>query len=197
MAEEVDEIRIAGTFSVFAAPEGTVVADEVPADRDAYDLDNGLDAAFIEVGFTSPDGSKFTDSKTVVKIPVHQRFRAPRTIVTERSTMADFVMRQFNADNVPLAFGGGAVTEPTAGTYKYTPPAVEDLDYRVYVLDTIDGDIIYRYVIKRGMVSSNTETQMSRTAASDLPITIEADEPTEGQAWYLLSNDPAMAPTGS
>ena len=196
MAEEnVEEIRVAGTLKVYSAPDDTDLPDplEFP-DAATYDADNGLDAAYELVGFTSPDGSQFSDSKTTTKIMVHQRFRGARTIVTEVASSAQFVMRQWNGASVTLGFGGGEVTSPTADVYVYTPPAPEDLQHRIIAMDSIAGDIIQRFIIKRGMVTGDTTVAFARTEASDLPVTIEADETSStSTAWVLHTNDPAFA----
>lgn len=200
MAEEnVEEIRVAGTLAVYSAPEDTALPDpaEFP-DAATYESDNGLAAAYELLGFTSPEGSQFSDSKTTTGIMVHQRFRKARTIVTEVATSAQFVMRQWNPATVTLGFGGGEITEPASGVYVYTPPDPEDLQHRVIVMDSIDGDIIQRFIIKRGMVSGDTTVAFARTEASDLPVTIEADETSStSTAWVLHTNDPAFAPSGS
>lgn len=200
MAEEsVDEIRVAGTLKVYSAPEDADLPDPADfPDASTYDADNGLSADYELVGFTSPDGSQFSDSKTTAGIMVHQRFRKARTIVTEVASSAQFVMRQWNPTSVTLGFGGGTITEPSAGVYVYEPPAPEDLQHRIIVMDSIDGDIIQRFIIKRGMVSGDTTVNFARTDASDIPITIEADETSStSTAWVMHTNDPAMAPTGS
>lgn len=195
MAEEnVDQIRVAGTLHVYAAPDGTTLPAlaDLPASAAAYAIDTGLDAAFVALGFTSPDGSQFSDSKTSSKIMVHQRFRGVRTVVTEVNSTAQFVLRQYDPDTVALGFGGGEFTYIDGAT-QYDPPDPSVVDRRVIVLDAIDGDIIDRYVIKRGMVSGDVTAAFARTEASDIPITIEADESTDGQAWYFQTNDAAFA----
>ena len=191
--ENVEQIRVAGTLHVYAAPEDTdlpLLAD-LPADAEAYASDNGLDPAYVRLGFTSPDGSQFSDSKTVNKIKVHQRFRGVRTVVTEVATTAKFVLRQYDPDSVKLGFGGGDFTY-SGGNTQYDPPDPSVVDRRVIVLDAIDGDIIDRYVIKRGMVSGDVTAAFARTEASDIPLTIEADEASDGQAWLWQTNDPAF-----
>lgn len=199
MAEEnVDEIRVAGTLKVYSAPDTADLPDpaEFP-DASTYDDDNGLSEDYELVGFTSPEGSQFSDSKTTEKIFVHQRFRAARTIVTEVGTSAQFTMRQWNRTSVLLGFGGGTI-EVVSGIFVYTPPDPETLQHRIIVIDSIDGDIIHRYIIKRGMVSGETTVAFARTEASDLPVTIEADESSStSTAWVLHTNDPAFGEEAS
>lgn len=194
MAEQnVEQVRVATTLRVQVAPEGTTLPTTVPADAAAYASDPELDAAFVEVGFTSPDGSQFTDSKTTTGIPVHQRFRPVRTIVTEVASTVAFVMRQYDKDSFKLGFGGGEFTDVGDGVTRYDPPDPSVIDRRVVVLDAFDGDIIDRYVIKRGVISGDVTAGFTRSAASDIPVTLAADEATDGQAWYFLTNDPEFA----
>ena len=87
--ENVDEIRVAGTLKVYSADEDAGPPDPTDfPDVATYDDNNGLPAGYELLGFTSPDGSQFTDSKTTEKIMVHQRFRGVRTIVTASASHA-------------------------------------------------------------------------------------------------------------
>lgn len=187
MSKNVDEIVVGANGSLWAAPVGTTA----PADQDA-----APGAGWVDLGYASEDGVTVTDSKTLEKIPVWQLFYAARQIVTERDLALGFVLRQWNADTVKLAFGGGEVTEPVpaSGNYKFTPPDPEAIDERSLLIDWQDGTKHYRLVIVRGMVTDNVETNLVRTAAADLPITFGLLGDDAGEPWYLLTNDPAFAP---
>jgi hypothetical protein len=107
------------------------------------------------------------------------------------------VMRQWNEETMKLAFGGGSVAH-TAGPpayHVYTPPPPEEIDYRAMVVEFQDGAEEYRIVVPRGMVSSEVEAQLARTAPADLPVTFDftpEGRPTPGslptQPWYFVSN---------
>jgi hypothetical protein len=185
MAQDATEVVVGQNGDVFVAPVGTTL----PAD-----VDDPLNAAFSEaLGFTSEDGVTATDGKTTENIGAWQSFYPLRVLVTEREFTAAFVLRQWNRDTVSLAFGGGTFT--ATGQYvKYTPPSPEELDERVLVVDWQDGDELYRLVVPRCIVSENVETQITRTAAADLPITMSVLAPAEGDdPWFIYTSDPRFS----
>ena len=187
MTKNVDEIVVGANGSLWVAPVGTAA----PADETA-----APGVGWVDLGYASEDGVTVTDSKTLESIPVWQLFYPARRIVTERDLALSFVLRQWNGENVKLAFGGGEVTEPVpaSGSYKYTPPDPEAIDERALMIDWADGTKHYRLVLTRGMVTENVETNLVRTAAADLPITFGLIGDDTGEPWYLLTDDPAFAP---
>ncbi len=113
--------------------------------------------------------------------------------------MAAYSLEQWNGDNVVHAYGGGEITEPDPGVFRYDWPAETDaLDEVSEVIDWQDGDKHYRLVIPRGNVADNVETDLMRTELSVLPITFKALAPADGSGIaYLLTDDPAFEPAGS
>lgn len=183
--KDVDEIVVGANGTVWTAP----VATAAPADESAAPGEGWTD-----LGYTSEDGVTFTDSKTLEPIPVWQLFNPARRIVTERDTNLSWVLRQWNRETVPFAFGGGEVSEIETGHYKFAPPEPDDVDERSLMIDWKDGTKKYRLVVVRGIVSEAVETNLVRTAAADLPIGFAVNGVETGDAWYLLTNDPAFAP---
>lgn len=171
MAQDATEVVVGANGQIYVAPTGTSTP---------IDVDDPLDPAFSEaLGFTSEDGATFTVGKTTVDIPAWQSFYALRTIVTEADVRVAFVLRQWNQDTVQLAFGGGTFTA-TGSFTKYTPPSPEFLDERVLVLDWQDGEDEFRLVVPRCLSVDPVETQLTRTAAADLPISMKILAPAEG-----------------
>lgn len=183
MAADVDQIVVGANGKLWTAPVGTAA----PADEDA-----APGAGWVELGFASEDGATLTDSRTLEPIPVWQLFYPARRIVTERDFSVAFVLRQWSADTVSLAFGGGTITEPSPGHFKYAPPSPEDIDERALMVDWQDGAKHYRLVLPRGVVTENVETNLVRTGAADLPITFGIIGSETGDPWYLLTDDPAF-----
>lgn len=181
--KNVDEIVVGANGSIWTAPIGTAA----PADETA-----APGAGWVDLGYATEDGVTVTDAKTLEAIPVWQLFYAARRIVTERDLTLGFGLRQWGHEKVKLAFGGGEVTEPAPGHFKYTPPSPEELDERSFMIDWIDGTKKYRLVVARGIVSENVETNITRGAAADLPITVSLIGDDAGDPWYLLTNDPAF-----
>lgn len=187
MAANSEEITVALSGNVFVAPYTDALA--LPDDMSA------LDGAFVDLGYTSEDGVTFSASPTVEEIRAWQKATPVRRIVTARDASAAFVLEQTNLDTFALAFGGGDWTEPTAGVYRYDPPADEDaLAEYATVIDFADGDRNSRIVIMRATINEAVETQLVRNNAAMLPVTLAALTPdAEDAAWYFLSDDPAYA----
>lgn len=187
MAKDANQIVVGSNGSISVAPKGTATPDTLGA----------LAGTYVDLGLVSEDGATFSDTKTLENIGAWQAFGPVRRVVTEKDTTLAFVLRQWNTDTVKLAFGGGEVTEPDPvgepGTFRYDPPAPQDLDERVCVLDWEDEGNKYRLVLANGIVTEGVETQLTKGAASDLPITIGANHEESG-TWYLLTDDPAFDP---
>lgn len=188
MALDADEVVIAGNGAVYVAPADT----PLPAD-----IETALNAAFIEVGYLSEDGVTFRDAKTTGEVSAWQALYAIRRYVESKEGGLEMVLRQWNEENMKLAFGGGTMTHVTGppAYHKYHPPAPEDIDYRAMVVEFQDGAEEYRIVVPRGMVTSEIEAQLARTTPADLPITFDftpEGRPTPGsdatQPWYFVSN---------
>jgi hypothetical protein len=187
MAQNAEEITVALSGNVFVAPYTDALA--LPEDLAA------LASPWSNLGYTSEDGVTFTASPTVEEIRAWQKATPVRRIVTARDASAAFTLEQTNLDTFALAFGGGDWTEPTAGVYRYDPPADEDAlgEYAV-VVDFADGDRNSRIVIMRATVNEAVETQLVRNNAAMLPVTLAALTPdTEDRSWYFLSDDDAYA----
>lgn len=184
MALDSAEIIVGGTGQLYAAPEGTPLPVSL----------NGPLAGFVDLGYTTEDGAKFTDGKTTNDIRPWQSFYPVRAHVTERSAMLEFTLLQWNEDTIPLAFGGGGFTEPVTGEYRYNPPEPEVLAVNALVLDVTDGTRNFRIGIARGFVTSNTESTFAKTGPALLPITFTVLANDDGKPWTIDSDDPTWAP---
>lgn len=188
MGNDADQITVGGNGRVKVAPVGTAAPASISV---------AASATWVDLGYLDPDGVTFTDGKTVEPIDVWQSFYPARRIVTEKVANASFNLRQWNADTVPFAFGGGSVTEDAPGEYRYTPPAPGTIDERAMLIEWEDGSKKYRLILPRGMVEEDVETQLTKANAADLPITFGILG-TEGvDPWYTQTDDPAFAPAGS
>lgn len=152
---------------------------------------------FLHTGLISEEGATFVDGKTLEPIPVWQLFYPARHVVTEKEANVNFAMREWNRVTVPLAYGGGDITEPTPGIYRFAPPAPGTIDNRQMIIKWVDGDKDYMLIVPKGMVSEDVETNLIKSAASDLPITFGVVGQESVDPWYILTNDPAWAPAGS
>lgn len=186
MAKSTSQITVGANGTVYVAPVATVAP---------VDIATAWGASWVDLGYTSETGVTFTDTRTTEKIMVWQLFRAGRYIVTDADTTCSFVLRQWNKDTVKLAFGGGTITT-TAGPpahYLYTPPDPSVIDERAVGIEWIDGTKTYRLVLPRVMVTEGVETNITRSAAADLPITVGIMGVDGASAYTLRTNDPAFA----
>jgi len=184
-----EEILIAGTGTLYTAPEGTTLP--------SY-LSDALAADFVEAGYLSDDGAKFTDAKTTNKVKPWQSFYPVRVHVTERMATVEFTLLQWNEANLIRAFGGGGIIEPTSGEYRYVPPAPEEVAILALVLDITDGTRNFRLTAGRSFVTSNTESTFAKSGPALLPLTFEILAPAAGdEPWTMDSDDPQWAPAAS
>lgn len=188
MSFSSDEVVVGASGRIYVAPVGTTLPTSPTS---------SLDAAFTDLGYTSEEGVTLSFTKNSEDVNVWQSAFPVRRLGVGFEASAAFTLRQWNADTVALAFGGGTVTEDDPGVYVYTPPSVEDVDERCAVIEWQDGTRTYRWVIARCTVSEGVETQLVRTGAADLPITLAVLGDDAGEPWYLVTDDPALAPEGS
>lgn len=189
---DASEVVVGANGRVLVAPAGTALPTNMAAPN----------AAFIEVGYVSEDGVTFTDGQDREDIGAWQSFYPIRKVVTGKNSGVEFVMRQWNEHTVKLAFGGGTISR-TGGVSTYTPPEPGDLDERAMIVEWEDGDDTYRLVFPRGEVTGEVSSNVTRTAAADLPISFESTPagvpsgPSDlaNQPWYLLTDADQFAIT--
>jgi hypothetical protein len=156
--------------------------------------DDALGAAWTHLGLVSENGATISDSKNIEDIGAWQSFYPVRRIVASREFTIAFVLRQWNEQTVPFAFGGGAITGTT--DFTYTPPAPEDIDERALSVSWQDGDRDFRLYVPKGMVTENVETNLTRTSAADLPITFSVTPEAGDDPYLIFTTDPTFL-TGS
>jgi hypothetical protein len=182
---DADQIVVAANGTVYVAPVGTTQ----PTDPTSAPA-----AAWVDLGYITEDGATFTDSKEIEDILAWQSFYPVRKIVTGKEASASFALRQWNENSIPLAFGGGSVTNPSTGVWRYVPPNPEDLDERALMIDWQDGDKNYRLIIPKGLVTEAVETQLVRTGSAELPITFAAvPASTDDDPFVLITDDLAFS----
>lgn len=184
------ETIIAGTGQAYAAAVGTAL----PTSESS-----SLNAAFHGLGYHTEDGVSVNFEPDIVE---HQAWQSKHPIRVEKNAEAftvSFVLLQWNEDTVPLAFGGGAITEPTSGHFKYTPPSESDaIAEKSFVIDVQDGSRIGRFVLPRAVVTESVEATFNRSEMAGLPISLKALQPSDlSSPWLFYSNDSAAFTTGS
>lgn len=179
-----DEIVVGANGSIYVAPVGSTI----PAS-----IGTALGAAWTELGYATEDGVTWIDGKTLEPINAWQSFYALRRIVTEKEGSIAFQLLQWNGDNVRLAYGGGTVTQPVPGDYRYVPPDPADIDERAMAVEWQDGTKNYRLTFPKGMVTENVETNIVRTGGAILPITFSLLGEAGVEPFILDTDDPAFA----
>lgn len=184
MAEDVTDIVVMPEGQLYVAPLGTTM----PTDESG-----ALDAAFQELGLVTEDGVAFRSGLTVERVRAWQRFEPVKTIPQSRDTQMQFALMQFNEITFPVAFGGGSVTEPTPGHFKYDVPDPEaGVAEYILVMDGQAGDNDYRFLLRRVTLADQVETAFSRNAPALLPLTFDVLGPESGASWTFFTNDPAF-----
>lgn len=186
---DATELVVASSGSIHVAPVGTAL----PTSESA-----ALNAAFVDLGYATEDGVSLSVSPDIAEFMAWQSRQAVRRELTTQEITLSFSLEQWNANSIVLAFGGGEVTTPTAGHYRYDFPAEGDaLDERTLVVDWEDGDRNFRIVVARGNVTDAVDTTVTRGQLAVLPIAFKALQPDDGSATaYILSDDHAFG-TGS
>lgn len=183
-APSSDQVLVGASGTVYVAAYNLITAPT------AYD--SALDADLVQLGYLTEDGVSIKDSKDVTEIKAWQTPYPVRRLITGRTFEVSFSLEQWNWQSLPFALGGGILTEPTAGKYKYTPPDADDLDERGMVIDWADGTKLYRLFIPRGIVTEQVETNIKRTDAAVFPITFAAIFDGTNPTYTLFTNDPAF-----
>lgn len=176
-------IGASGTVYV-GTPGATITA---PTDEVA-----SVDSDLVTVGFISVDGITFRDSKEVGNLQAWQTPYDVRRFVTGRSFEAEFSMEQWNWHTLPFAFGGGTVSIPTAGHYKYVPPDADDLDPRAVVIDWVDGTRKYRLWVPNGLVTAPVEVNVKRDEGAMFPVTFGAIFDGTNPPFSIFTDDAAF-----
>jgi hypothetical protein len=186
MPVDADEVVVAADASVHVGDVGTA---------GPTDIATALNAAFVDLGYTSEDGIEMTPGMDIGEVRAHQAMYPVRRMVTGRSLELGLTLLQWNQASIELAFGGGTWTT-TAGPpafYTYTPPAPEDMDYRALVLEWEDGTKAYRLHVPKVLVTETSSITLARTDASGLPLTFSVIATDGTDPFTLITSDPAFA----
>lgn len=179
-----NEIRIASNGQVYVAPVGTALPTTPTA---------ALNSAFVGLGYLTEDGAKLAVAPEVQDIKSWQSRQSTRRELINQEVTASFTLQQFNESTIPLAFGGGDVTSPSTGIYRYELPTSGALDERAMIIDAIDGSVHQRWILPRGNVTDAVEISMVRNAEQQLPISFKGLQPADGSTSLIYLTDDAAA----
>lgn len=184
--QDTTEVRAGISGSFLSAPVGS----DAPEDTSS-----SWDADWTDHGILSEDGPGVQPSMDKADFKGWQKTFPVRTTVTDRGMEYTVTLIQKNGQNLKLAFGGGEITDLGGGDYLYEPPQAQEIDYRMFGLEVLDGDIIDRYICERGIVSNIAAIPFKKDepVKFDLTISVSSAPGQEDLPWHLISNDPAMA----
>lgn len=192
MALDANEVRIAITGEVHAAPVGTAAPTSATSQ---------LDPAFKGLGYNNDEGVVESVEESSEVIRAWQNNVPVRTIITESDPRLAFTMIQTNKNTLELFHKGSTVVSDGAGGHVlYVLPPKSDP--RAFVFDVIDGDEHVRIYIPQGEVIERGEVEYVGGAPVGYNVTIAvtpteitADfgegEETRTVAYMKFSNSPA------
>lgn len=187
MSLDATELVVAGSGAIYRAPAGTTMPS---------DIDNAPDpgAGWVNLGYTSETGVKFTLSRNVNEVMGWQSYYPLRVVVTDIPTEIEAELLQWNNDTVTTAMGGGTF-DTQGGGVRYTPPVESYVDEFALVVDGEDGGKKYRFWFDRVMVSDTVEFSFVRSNPVTLPVKVKVLEATAGgEAWLFDTDDDSITP---
>lgn len=177
---------IPARVKLYLAPVGTAA----PATAET-----ALGAGWVAVGLTTPDSMGFNTEPEFGEVRSHQSDFPTRRFQTSDAASLSVDLQQWNPNNIKSVYGGGTITEVTAGSgqWKYTPPAVGGRRETAALLDVIDGTKIYRWVYPRTMQIEGVQNEFNKGQESKLPLRLAILGDDGVDPWYFLTNDPSFA----
>jgi hypothetical protein len=191
MADTPNNITIAGRAHIYIAILGTAA----PTDS-SITMPDG----WVDVGLTTDDSLQFIENPTFGTVTSHQSDFPTRTYQQADAASVEVDLQEFSAVNLLNVFGGGEITtvtppaEGVAGEYRFAPPSVGGRSNVACVAEVIDGVKNYRYVIPNCFQNAGVTMKLQKRNEVTLPLRLNVMGTDGVDPWYVLSNDPAMAP---
>lgn len=170
---------------------GTVYIGEVAATAPTSEV-SSLGAAYKPLGLITPDGVKISDAKNVQEKGAWQTRYPVKRWVTGRAYEISFTLEQLNWLTFKFAMGGGTITEPTNGHYKYVPPSPDELDEHCMVVDWDNDGLHYRIFVPKGLVTAPVELDVKADDTIMLPIVFGAIYDGSSPIYSFFTDDPAF-----
>lgn len=188
MALDPTEVVVAGTGHIFRGPVGTPMPD---------DIDDALDAAFVDLGYTTPAGVAFEFGRDTKDLFAWQVRDAIRTLLLNQPKTVTFTQMQWNNDTFDLAVGGGE-WGTTANGVEFTPADGSFVNEVALIVEFEDDDKHYRFCFPRALNKNPFSFSTLPDDSANLPIAMSLLAPEDDETSYKVqTDDPAFAATGS
>jgi hypothetical protein len=182
MANDASNLTVASNGKVSIAPVGTTLPTTPTA---------SLNSAFNDVGYISEDGATFTKAVDIAEFFAWQSSEAVRREVNSRTYSVAFNLSEWNEHTLALAWDATVTLSGTAGAKLSLPEGGDALGEWAMVIEAQDGERTMRFVIARGNVTEDVESQFQRSELAGLPITFQALKPDTGDTVVVYSTDGA------
>jgi hypothetical protein len=175
-------VTVAGTGTVWVAPEGTAIPADLADPPDPW----------LDIGYTSDDGVTITMSRDQEDINAWQSTDPVRVLVTAEPKTVEMELLEFDRESIMLAYRGGTWAG-SAAPYTYTPPVPGASDVRAMLIDAVDGGFQFRFVFPRVQIQGDVETTLARTDAVRLPLELAVLASTP--SWSIVGDLPGFGAT--
>lgn len=180
-------IVVAQLARVYLAPVGTA-APTAPT--------GVMPDGWREVGLFTPDSLSWSTDPSFEEVRSHQSNFPTRRFQTEDAASAEVDLQEWTGENFMAVYGGGTVTQVTAGVFRFSPPAIGGRKTVAACIEIIDGEKHYRRLIPRCEQSEGVEQSFEKSSESTLPLRLSVLGSDLGDPWYDLVDDPAFDPAG-
>lgn len=157
-------LLVAGSGSIRTAPVGTTAP---------TDTTTAWAAGWVDLGFVTDDGLSLTRDVNKVDKYAWQSLAVIRSIYTSVALTFAFSLSEWNADTVPLAFGGGSWVASGAES-KYEFPANPNAVERAFGFEWIDAatGVKNRLIVPRAQATASGDIKLVGTDTAVIPVTL-------------------------
>lgn len=183
-----EQLVVAGTGHIYVADVDTMTFPE-----DIDDIATLEDDGWIDLGYTTTDGPRFSFARESKDVEAWQEFDPIRTLITNLPKQIEFDLEQWNADTVGLGLGGVEITS-TANGSMVEPKESSFVDLKALVVAGTDGDRNYAFCYRRTQNTKPLTFPFRREDISPLTIGMKVFAAGSGEKPFrILTDDPAFA----
>lgn len=188
MALDSDNVLVALTGAVYAAPVGTTAP---------TDTGDAWDAGFKDLGYISEDGITESHEDDVTEIGAWQNGAIVRRMISGTSATYTFTVIETTKTALELYYKGAAIVGVDAEGHGEASIEIglPTSDRRAFGFDVIDGDKIVRWVVPVGEVTERGEITYKNDEPIGYELTITAYPGDDGVHTFKYFSDLPGLPT--